>query len=120
MSRYVLLVLFNLPMITLACIGIITRYKMNKITARRARGQIIMWLLLLFAIALSGPIYQYLFDNNFTDTNPLSLFDVVQITLIVFLLYTVNGLNIKYDIAEQRLSELHKQLSIKLSDEDKK
>lgn len=115
MSRYLLLVLFNIPIILLACTGIITRYKMRKITKKRATGQVVMWLTLLVALALASPVYSFLFDRNLTDTESLSLFDVVQLTLIVFLLYTVNKLTIKHDKNEQRLDSLHKQLSITLS-----
>ena len=115
MSRYVLLLLVNLPFVILAITSIITRYKMKRITKRRASIQLLMWLVLLFGLAIAEPAYHWLFAHDLTATDSLSLFDVVQITAIVFLLYTVNGLSSRIDQTEKRLNDLHQELSIRLS-----
>lgn len=115
MSRYILLLLFNLPFIILAIIGIITRYKMRRITKRRASIQVLLWLSLLFGLIIAEPFYRWLFSNNLTATDSLSLFDVVQITAIVLLLYLVNSIAIRLEQTEKRLNDLHQELSIRLS-----
>lgn len=115
MSRYMLLLLINLPFILLAITGIVTRYKMKRITKRRASIQLLLWLIVLFGLAIAEPTYHWLFEHNFTATDSLSLFDVVQITAIVFLLYTLNGLSVRLEQTEKRLNDLHQELSIRLS-----
>ena len=66
---------------------------------------------LLFA----EPFYTWLFSNDLTDTESLSLFDVVQITAIVITFYILNRVRIKAERTERRLNDLHQELSIKLS-----
>ena len=115
MSRYVILMLLNLPFVILAVTGIITRFKMKRITRRRAAIQLLMWCSLLLGLIIAHPIYNWLFANNFTETDSLSLFDVVQITAIIFLLYTLNGVSNRLEQTEKRLNDLHQELSIRLS-----
>lgn len=115
MSRYILLLLINLPFVALAITGIITRFKMKRISRRRASIQLTLWFVLLSGLILAEPTYHWLFANNFTDADSLSLFDVVQITAIVFLLYTINSISIRLEQTEKRLNDLHQELSIKLS-----
>lgn len=115
MSRYILLLLINLPFILLAITGIITRYKMKRITKRRASIQLLMWLAVLLGLIIAEPLYHWLFEHNFTDADALSLFDVVQITAIVFLLYMLNGVATRLEQTEKRLNDLHQELSIRLS-----
>lgn len=115
MSRYLLLLIVTLPFILLALIGIITRFKMRRITKRRAVWQVALWIVLLFGLATAEPIYHWLFANNFTATDSLSLFDVVQIFFIVLLLYVVNGLSVRLESTEKRVNDLHQEVSIRLS-----
>lgn len=119
MSRYLLLFIVTLPFIVLAITGIITRYKMKRISKRRASYQIAFWLLILAGLASADPIYNWLIVNELTVTDSLSLFDVVQISLIILLLYVVNSQSIKLENTEQRLNDLHQELSIKLSVKEK-
>lgn len=115
MSRYVLLLLINTPFLILAVTSIITRYKMRRITRRRATIQLVLWSVLFIGLAAAEPVYRWLFANNLTNTDSLSLFDVVQITVIIFLLYVVNGLSVRLEQTEKRLGDLHQELSIRLS-----
>lgn len=118
MSRYLILLVINLPFFILAITSIVTRYKMNRTTRKRATIQLSLWVLLFVCLAVAEPIYHWLFANNFTKTDSLSLFDVVQITAIVFLLYVVNGLSLRVEQTEKRLNDLHQELSIRLSAKD--
>jgi len=116
MSRYLLLLLLNLPFIFAAILSIITQYKLNKISSRRLIVQIILWVIVLAGLVFALPIYEWLFSNNLTVSEPLSLFDVVQITAIVVVFYVVNRTRAKIDTLERRLRDLHQELSIRLSD----
>jgi hypothetical protein len=93
----------------------VVSYKLSKISKQRATLQIVLWSVVLIGLVLAKPIYQFLFTNNLTDTEPLSLFDVIQITGIVILLFMANRARTKLDALERRVQDLHQELSIRLS-----
>lgn len=115
MSRYLLLLLLNLPFIIAAILGIVTQYKLGKASKKRLFFQVFMWLLILTGLVFVQPIYDWLFSNNLTQTEPLSLFDVVQITAIVIVFYIANRTRTKVETLERRVRDLHQELSIYLS-----
>ncbi|HEY0965729.1 MAG TPA: hypothetical protein VGE13_04605 [Candidatus Saccharimonadales bacterium] len=115
MSRYTLLLLLNLPFIILAVTGVITQYKLKRSTRRKMFTQVSIWIIILIGLSLAQPLYEWLFAHNWTQTESLSLFDVIQITAIVFLIYVVNRLRAKTDVIERRLNDLHQETSIILS-----
>ena len=115
MSRYLLLLLLNLPFILAAIISAVTHYKLGRSSKRRMVAQLTMWIIVLAGLILAEPIYDWLFSNNLTATEPLSLFDVVQITAIVITFYVANRTRIRAENLEKRVQDLHQELSIRLS-----
>lgn len=115
MSRYTLLLLLNLPFILASLLSAITHYKLGRSSKRRLAIQIAIWLMVLVGLALAEPIYIWLFNNELTNTEPLSLFDVVQITAIVVTFYVANRTRLKTQALERRVQDLHQELSIRLS-----
>lgn len=116
MSRYLLLFLINLPFVIAAIISAVTQYKLGRSSRRRLIAQIILWTTVLCALALAQPIYEWLFANNLTQTEPLSLFDVVLFTGVVVTFYVANRTRAKVEALEKRVRDLHQELSIRLSD----
>lgn len=116
MSRYLILIILNLPFILLAFLGAVTQYKLKHITKKRLIFQIIIWLFVLASLLSVESIYTWLFTHNMTQTEPLSLFDVIQITAIVVVFYIANRSRTRLETLEKRLQDLHRELSIKLSD----
>jgi len=115
MSRYLLLLLLNLPFIFLAILGAITKYKLGRSTKIRFIIQIFIWLIILAGLISAESIYVWLFQHQLTQTEPLSLFDVIQITAIVIVFYIANQSRSKIETLERRVQDLHQELSIKLS-----
>ena len=119
--RYFALILLNVPIILLALINIITQYKLKKVSIGRFRHQIIIWLGALIIIVGSFPVYNIMNGRAPLDSHELSLFDIVEITAIIFLIYIVNNQRQRADQTEKRLRDLHQELSIRMSkDETKK
>jgi len=83
-------------------------------------AQILTWAAILVALIVAQPLYNWLLFNNWTDTESLSLFDVIQITAIVALIYIATRLRAKTDALEQRLASLHRETSIILSSKNNK
>lgn len=113
--RYIILVILNLPIVLLAFINIVTQYKMRKIPAERFRIQIAIWIIILTVLISSFPLYNLIVQKPLLDSSELSLFDIVQTTTIIGILYVLNSQRQKTEITEKRLSDLHQELSIKLS-----
>jgi hypothetical protein len=114
-SRYFLLLIFTLPFIFAAIINLVTQYKLGKINRTRFIVWILIWVTVLVGLIFTEPLYNWLFVNNLTVSESLSLFDVVQITAIVMLFYIVNRLRQKTEVIERKLRDLHQEISIKLS-----
>jgi hypothetical protein len=75
------------------------------------------WLSILGGLIFAESIYGFLFSNNLTQTEPLSLFDVIQITGIIVTLFIANQAHTKADLLERRIQDLHQELSIRLADQ---
>lgn len=118
--RYLILVLLNLPIILVALANIITQYKLGKVSAGRFRHQLILWLAIMVVLIGSFPLYNAISGRPPLDSGELSLFDIIQTTAIVFLLYFINRHRQKLDQTEKRLRDLHQELSIKVSTIDEK
>lgn len=115
MSRYLILLILTLPFILASLIGALTQYKMQRISKRKYWWQVLLWTFILIGLIMAEPLYRWLFDNQLTDTEPLSLFDVIQITAIVIVFYIANRTRAKLERIEKRLEDLHRELSISLS-----
>jgi hypothetical protein len=109
------LVLLNLPLVIAAVFGIFVDYKLKKIGRRKLVVQLSIWGVILFGLLSASSVYAFLFSRKLTQTEPLSLFDVIQITGIIVVLYMANRARVRIDSLERRITELHKELSITLS-----
>lgn len=116
MSRYLLLLLFTLPFILAGILSAFTQYKLKKSSGKRAAVLIAFWIIVMVGLASASFIYDELTRRGLTQTDSLSLFDVVEITAIVFLLYVCNRMRQKISAMEDRLQDLHQEISIQISD----
>lgn len=114
--RYIILVALNIPIILLAFFNIVTQYKIGKIPPERFRIQLGLWVLILTALVLSFPFYNFISQKPILDSTELSLFDIIQTTAIVGILYMLSSQYQKTKTIEGRLRDLHQELSIRLSE----
>lgn len=118
MSRYLLLVLINLPIIIAAVVGLLVQFKLRKIALRVYMIKTGFWLLILLCLSMTEPIYHFLYSNKLTQTEPLSLFDVIEITGIIVSLFLIGRYRQRLSNLEHLVRELHQELAIKLSSKD--
>jgi hypothetical protein len=116
--RYALLVLLNLPIILLAVTNLLTQYKLGKISVSRFRHQFVLWVFILIVLIASFPVYNHLTGKPPLDSSQLSLFDILEATAIVYLIYIINNHRRKLEQNERLIRDLHQELSIKLSEKD--
>ncbi len=120
MSRYTILIILNTPLVIAGMLNAIVGYKLNHMGRRRFIFGMVFWLLIFASLIFVEPIYNFMFSKNLTQTEPLSLFDVIQITGIIFTFFIANKAYGKIDLLEHRVRELHQELSIKMSEDSKK
>lgn len=113
--RYLILVLLNLPVILLALVNIVIQYKTKKMSARRFQHQIILWITTLIVLVSSFPIYNYAIGNNIFDSSELSLFDIAQTTVIIYMVYSFNNQRRRIEQNEKMIRDLHQEISIRLA-----
>ena len=118
MSRYLILVILNTPLVIAALLDVLVEYKLGKLPRRKFIFQVILWALIFAGLASAKFIYEFLFSNNLTQSEPLSLFDVIQITGIIYVLFMANRSRIKIESLERRAQDLHQELSIRLAAEE--
>lgn len=120
MSRYLILVIINAPLVLAALLSALVDYKMGKYSFRKYLWQTFIWVTVFVGLASIKTIYAFLFSNHLTQTEPLSLFDVMQITGIIVVLFMANRSRIKVETLERHVQNLHQELSIRLSAATKK
>lgn len=102
-------------MVTAGIISSVVAYKLKHSSKRQFIFRLSLWLTIMLGLIFAESIYRFLFTRQLTQTEPLSLFDVMQITGIIFTLFIANRAFIKADRLERKVQDLHQALSIKLS-----
>lgn len=75
----------------------------------------ILWAVLLLVLIFAFPLYNVFMERALLDSEELSLFDIIQTTAIIFLIFVINNMRQKNEWNEKRIRELHQEVSIKLS-----
>ena len=123
MDKYTLLIIFNTPFVLFGIIKAFVMHSEKKLSRLAFISRLAFWLFLASGLLFAKPLYEYLAQNNLTDSTPLSLADVVLVTGVSTALFLCLRLYSRIDSQEKRLNELHQELSILLNlekDGDKK
>ncbi|MBW4061664.1 hypothetical protein HJC99_03800 [Candidatus Saccharibacteria bacterium] len=115
MLKYVLLFLFNIAFVIIGIGRNLQALSQHRVSRFRAVTTIVLWVLVGLGLLFAEPIFRYLQINSLTDSTPLSLYDVVAITAGIFSVSMIFRLYSKVDRLEQRLDQLNRELSIRLS-----
>ena len=114
MSKYLLLVLVNAPIVLIGIVRAITRYKTKpaRISKSKCVIEVIFWLSIWVALSLIEPLYNTLIRHNLTDSPPMSIFDVVLLTLLIFCLLLIVETNEELTALKKMTSRMHEQMAI--------
>lgn len=112
MSKYIVLILINLPLLLAVLIRTTADYKTRRITKNKYIVTTIVWVFVIAALCLIEPFYNILLRSGLTDSPSMSIFDVALLTLLVFAGYLL--MRAKQDISEleTRVSKLHERIVI--------
>lgn len=111
-SKYALLVLVNLPLIIIGIVSAVTGYKTSRISKKRCVVEVAFWLLVGVALSLVEPVYNALIKHNLTDSQPMSIFDMVLLTLILFCFLLIKNANERASHLAKKISRMHENLVI--------
>jgi hypothetical protein len=111
-SKYALLVLVNLPLIIIGIVSAVTGYKTSRISKKRCVVEVVFWLLVGVVLSLVEPLYNALVKHNLTDSQPMSIFDMVLLTLILFCFLLIKNANERASQLAKKVSRLHENLVI--------
>lgn len=117
-SRFLILVLINLPVVLIGIIGAITSYKTSRTTKKRYITEVIGWVLVGVALVLIEPAYNLLLKSHLTSSDSMSIFDVVLLTLILLLGLLIIRANEKISLLNKKISRIHEHVAIKESEYD--
>lgn len=113
--RYLLLLLLNIPLVLLAILNTVTKYKMHRMSRRKFTRSILFWSSLLSLLVIALPLYNYSQHDTLFNSSSLTMLDIAQTTTIVYLIYVVNTLRQKVERIDKRTRDLHQEVSIMLS-----
>lgn len=112
MSRYILLVLLNLPLLLVGIISTITDYKTSRISRRKYRLGLLLWAVAAICLVMTEPTYNALIRYNLTNSTPMSLFDIVLLTIVLYCLFLIRQANIRTTLLSRKLARLHENLAV--------
>jgi glucan phosphoethanolaminetransferase (alkaline phosphatase superfamily) len=112
MSRFLLLILINLPIILVGIISAITDYKTKRSSKRKYIAEVTLWLLIGVGLVFIEPIYNTLIRYNLTNSTPMSLFDIVLLTLVLLCLFLIKQTNEKNMQLANKVARMHENLAI--------
>lgn len=112
MSRYVLLVLINLPLLFIGVISAITHYKTGRISKKRCTAEVLLWVCVGIGLVAIEPIYNTLLRHNLTNSTPMSLLDIVLLTLLLLCFFLIKETNDKISHLSRKFSRMHESLAI--------
>jgi hypothetical protein len=117
MNKYTILIVFNLPFVVFGIFSAIARYKENSLGRLSLLTRLFFWTFIGAGIIFAQQIYNFLIRNDLTNSQPLSLADVVLVTGVSFCFFLSIRLYSRLDNTERKLSDLQEKLSIMLSDD---
>lgn len=116
MTRYLLLVALNVPVLITALVITIASYKMGQIGKQRLIWRTAFWSAAIFAVVAAFPLYNYAQNRPVFSIHDISLLEIVLVTAVIYLTLITTRLAQKIKNLERTQRDLHQILSLKLSE----
>jgi hypothetical protein len=117
-DKYTLLIVLNMPFIIFGLINAFILYRDSSLGRFSLLIRIIFWSSIAFGLVFAQQIYNFLVRNDLTNSQPLSLADVVLVTGVDFCMFLSLRLYTRLEHTEHKLMDLHEKLSIIISQRD--
>ncbi len=113
LTKYNILIILCLPILILFLVRIYDNYKRKKISTRGLIILLIFWTILTLGILFNQQLFNYLEKSNLISSTPLSLYDTLQITAIIFLIYVVFRQTFRIEELQNKLSKLNQEIALR-------
>ena len=113
LTKYNILIILCLPILLLFLLRIYDNYKRKKISTRGLVILLIFWSTLTLGILFNQQIFDYLEESNLISSTPLSLYDTIQITAIILLIYLVFRQTFRIEDLQNKLSRLNQEITLR-------
>lgn len=111
-TKYNILIMLCLPILMLFLIRVYDNYKRKKLSRRGAIIISIFWAFLFLGVVFNQQLFKYLENSRLTESTPLSLYDTVQITAIIFLIYLVFRQGFKIADLKTKITKLNQTIAL--------
>jgi hypothetical protein len=118
-TKYNILIALCLPILILFLIRIYDSYKRKKLSKRGAIILFVFWSFLAIGIIFNKQFFIYLENSRLIESTPLSLYDTVQITAIIFLIYLVFRQGFKIEDLKTKVTRLNQSIALENAKKDK-
>ena len=112
MSRYLIFFLMVLPIAGYGILSAAVDYHTKKTSKKGAVISTILWVVILVGVAFSEPLYDFLFSTHLTESEPISLFDVVALVSVVGIISYSMNLRSKLDAISMQQTKLIQAISV--------
>ena len=102
------------PIVLIGMVRAITRYKTKpaRISKSKCVLEVLFWLSIGVALFFVEPVYNELIRYNLTDSPPMSIFEVVLLTLFIFSLLLIVETNEELTAQKRVIARIHEKLAI--------
>lgn len=115
MLKYILLTVVVVALFAVVSVRATVDYKTKRISKNKYSATVLFWFAVVVAIILVGPLYEWLRISNLTDSGPISLIDLILLTVTVFLLYLIMRMKQNLTELSNKISRLHEEIAIEKS-----
>lgn len=111
-NKYNLLILFSSPILILFALRIYDNYKRRRISIRAASLLGIFCGILITGIFFNKYFFDQILKSKLSDSTPLSLYDMIQIVAIIFLIYVVFRQTFKIEELKNKITKINEEIAL--------
>ena len=112
-SRYLILLLINLPLVTVLLIRFTVDYKTKQITKKKYVGLVLLLIVVVISLSVVEPLYSWLLNHDLTSSGPMTLFDMILLTVIVFISFGLIRSNQRATEMRKEIARIHEHIAFK-------
>jgi len=111
-TKYNLLIILSSPILMLFILRIYDNYKRKRISLRASILLGLFWLILLTGVLFNKLIFELILRSKLSDSTPLSLYDMIQIVAIIFLIYVAFRQSFKIEDLREKITKINEEIAL--------
>jgi len=111
-TKYNLLIILSSPILMLFILRIYDNYKRKRISLRASILLGLFWMILLTGVLFNKLIFEIILRSKLSDSTPLSLYDMIQIVAIIFLIYVAFRQSFKIEDLREKITKINEEIAL--------